>query len=64
MEKNHEMMKPLEDDELEEATGGMITFPLRTCSKCNTSYQRGIKCPKCGNQEPTPDNGTTCFLES
>ena len=64
MEKNHEMMKPLEDDELEEATGSMITFPLRTCSNCNTSYQRGIKCPKCGNQEPTPDNGTTCFPES
>lgn len=58
MEKDHEKMQPLEDDELEEATGGEISVPraVFTCPNCNITYNAGRKCPKCGNWASTPDD--------
>ena len=50
MEKDHEMMQPLEDDELEEAAGGMNNPRqcIYHCAQCNENSAYPGNCPKCG----------------
>ena len=50
MEKNNEMMQPLEDDELEEAAGGANNSNqyIYHCAQCNKSSALPGNCPKCG----------------
>ena len=48
--KNEEMMQPLEEDELEEVSGGteVSTRPIFQCSSCSHRFAFGGNCPDCG----------------
>ena len=48
--KIEEMMQPLEEDELEEVSGGMggNTEPIFKCSSCSRCFKFGGNCPDCG----------------
>ena len=46
--KNEEMMQPLEEDELEEVSGGLIYEGIYQCSSCGRVYPSRGDCPKCG----------------
>ena len=50
MEKDNEMMQPLEDDELEEAAGGTNNPKqyVYHCTQCNENSAHPGNCPKCG----------------
>ena len=48
--KIEEMMQPLEEDELEEVSGGIVvsTSPIFKCSSCGHCFRFGGNCPDCG----------------
>ena len=48
--KIEEMMQPLEEDELEEVSGGVggKGFPIFQCRSCGHCFPFGGNCPDCG----------------
>lgn len=51
MKYNEEMMVPLDEDELEGISGGLVDLDYGTCSCCGTKkvYNSSEKCAVCPN---------------